>query len=327
MANAATGRSLADALDRNQNDLINREVLGASGGGAGGIGAYASGRLRASDHDGLKPASATTFSYDTQEASAFANVVATLPGTVMGGQMKFSGFVGYNRLTLDLKSNATAVLDPDQFGGAENDTVIVGGTALWSKDRTYALASIVGMWGRTTLIDSIDDCGPCTLHRYKFDTSGFMGTLTGGQVFPLAASGLNLDLRASLAYIQNIGDAFLNTFGNEQKYKFSVFTGTIGATLFTNITMANSAVLRPYLQGYVRQEFAYTNKFRAIEDPTDPTTFLGIFSSQQAHFYAGLDVGMTYTLDKTTFTGAVYTDGSADERTIGARLGVQWRFN
>ena len=92
-ANAAVGGSLADAIRQNDSDLISREVLDGGGGrsassGTGMVGAFASGRLRRSDHDGLRPRSDTTPAYETDEASVFANVV-TLP--VPQGGWKESG--------------------------------------------------------------------------------------------------------------------------------------------------------------------------------------------------------------------------------------------
>jgi len=158
-ASAATGRSLADAVEGNQKQFVDREGPGSSSrGSAIGIGTASTGRLRASDHDGLKPSTGQSFSWETDEASVFSNVVTTVPGTVLGGQLKLSAFAGQNWLSLDLKSNPGNVLDPAQFGGAKNESILVGGSALWAAQGTYALVTVVGMWGETTLSDSIDDC-------------------------------------------------------------------------------------------------------------------------------------------------------------------------
>ena len=135
--NAATGRSHYDAAEQNQKELIDREVLGAGpgqrgsaadstssgavSGGLGGINSFPTGRLRTSDHDGVSPPNLDRFGYTTHEASAFANAVATIPGTVLGGQVKVSGFAGNSWLSLDLKSNSYAILDPGQFGKAKNE--------------------------------------------------------------------------------------------------------------------------------------------------------------------------------------------------------------
>jgi hypothetical protein len=180
--NTAAGRSVTDAVGQNENTLVDQEVLGApppgrsapgaadggSGGGPGGaatteVGSYLTGRARGSDHDGLRGGDNpfTNYSYHTNEVSTFGNIVVAMPGTVLGGQVKFSGFLGRNDLWLNLKSNAIAVLDPNQSGSATNESIIAGGTALWALKGTYALATIVGTWGQTTLKDSVDDCATC----------------------------------------------------------------------------------------------------------------------------------------------------------------------
>jgi outer membrane immunogenic protein len=340
--NAATGRSLTDAVSQNEKELIDREVLGAdpagrstAGGGGGGTAAvsvFPTGRLRTSDHDGLRPPADDHFSYKTTEASVFGNIVVAVPGTVLGGQVKVSGFVGRNELSLDLKSNDIAVLDPNQSGSARNDSVIAGGTVLWSQKNTYALATIVGTWGQTTLKDSVDDCGyaspphptGCNHNRYNFNTSGFIGTVTAGQVFDLAgASGPKLDLRGSVGYTHNVGDRFANVFGDQQKYTFSTWTGTGAVTLFSNLTLQDNALLRPYIQGYIRQEWGYRNEFDFLL--TDGTS--GTVREDQKHFYGGVDAGLTYTQGSTTFGAAIYYEASGDERTLGGRLGMSQKLD
>lgn len=334
--NAATGRSLADAVSQNEQVLIERQVLGGSAGGgasSGALGSFSSGRLRSSDHDALRaPGLTQSFSFDTTETSAFANVVVGLPGTVLGGQMKVSGFVGHNDVSLDLKSNALSVLDPNQSGSAENQSIIFGGTALWSLRNTYALATLVGTWGQTTLHDSVDDCGydnpahptGCNHNRYTFGTAGMLATLTAGQVFDLAGpSGPKLDLRGSLGYVHNTGQRFKNVFGNEQKYTFSTFTGTAAATLFSNMALAEGAYLRPYIQGYLRQEWGYRSGFDFFVDPTE----FGTVRLQQDHLYGGVDVGVTYTQGNTTFGAALYFEASGDDQTLGGRLGLSQKLD
>ena len=133
----ATGQSQADAVRQNEKALLD-EVLGApppggnttggaggsagGGGGAGGgaaaaaMGSYPSGRLRTLDHDGLRPLFGDHYSYSTKESSEFGNTVITVPGTVLGGTVKLSGFVGHSGVSLDLKSNAVAVLRTEPIG-------------------------------------------------------------------------------------------------------------------------------------------------------------------------------------------------------------------
>ena len=334
-ANTATALSVQDAVQQQQSELINSSGVGSGSGAGAAIGAGASptGRLRASDHDALKVTAADNFAWDTREGSVFGTGVYTLPGTVLGGNVKVSLFGGHNWLALELKDGGGGTgLSIDQYGKARNESVIVGGTALWSQKNTYALATLVGMWGETSLTDSIDDCGhgapdDCVTHKYKFNTSGFISTGTVGQVFPLSksASGPMLDLRGSVSYTQNIGESFLNYTGDTQKYKYMTWTGTGGVTLFSNIALQNSALLRPYIQGYIRQEFGYSNKLVAEENGGGPLS--GIRHYDQAHTYGGVDVGATYALGNMTLGAAAYYDISADDRTFGGRLGASWKLN
>lgn len=343
-ANAATGRSLTDAVDQIGKELIDREVLGAAptgsptaGGAAIGISAFPTGRLRTSDHDGRRPRSDASYSNETNEGSAFANVVVAVPGTMLGGQLKLAGFVGHNLLSLDLKSNAVAVLDPAQFAKADNSATLAGATALWASGGFYTLASIVGMWGETRLVDGVDDCfeGGCNVNRYKFDTTGFIGTVIAGKVFDLTgASGPKLDVRGSIGHTRNTADPFVNinngnpaapedNGGHIQKYKFSTWNGTAAATLFANLSMPNDAMLRPYIQGSVRQEWHYRNVIEA----TSPEGILTRTAFDQRHLYGGVDVGLTYTQGNMTLGSSVYFEGSGDERSIGARLRASWQLN
>jgi len=344
--NAATGQSLRDAVEQNQKDFADREgpsssAEGSSGGGGAALGAGASptGRLRSSDHDALKtpdkPGDDNNFAWKTREASVFATGVYAMPGTVLGGQLKLSIFGGQNWLSLKMRDGGGNALDiaNGQFGEASNDSAIFGGTALWSQKSTYAMATIVGMWGQTTLKDALDFCDVptpgCHLRVYEFDTLGFIGSLTAGNVFQLAGSpaGPMLDIRGVASYTQNIGDSFLNFQNDQQKYKFSNWTLTGSATLFSNIMLQNSALLRPYVQGYVRQEIAYRNKlFFDLADPTEVPNS-GFRHWDQAHTYAGVELGLAYTLGNMTLGSAIYYDGSADERSLGGRLGASWKLN
>ena len=333
---AATGRSQADAVTQNEKELIDREVLGRSSGGgasAGGLTSFSTGRLRGSDHDALRPPAEQPFSYSTTEASAFTNVVVSVPGTVLGGQMKLSGFVGQNDVSLDLKSNSLITLDPNQSGSGRNASVIAGGTALWSSLNTYALVTVVGTWGQTTLKDAVDDCGyssppnptGCNHNRYNFNTAGLIASLTAGQVFDLAGpTGPKLDLRGSVGYTHNSGDAFKNVFGDQQEYAFSTWAGTGAATLFSNMALADGAFLRPYIQGYVRQEWGYRAEVEAVRSDGLP---LGVTVQQQKHLYGGVDAGLTYSQGDATVGAAIYYEASGDERTLGGRLGFSQKLD
>jgi outer membrane immunogenic protein len=258
-----------------------------------------------------------------------------MPGTVLGGQLKLSGFVGSNQVYLQLKSDSVNILEPDQDGRARNESLIFGGTALWSKENTYALATIVGTVGQSTLKDSVDACyGPsypaefCHHNRHSFSTAGFIGTLTAGQVFDLAGkSGPKLDVRGSIGYTHNVGDTFTNVFADTQRYTFSTFTGTGGVTLFTNMVLQDKSLLRPYIQAYVRQEWGYDNKLDFNIAGTGPGSGPGTVQYDQAHLYGGVDGGVAYVQGNTTVGASLYYEGSGSERTLGGRLGVSQKLD
>src|SRR5262249_46813214 len=159
-----------------------------------------------------------------------------------------------------------------------------------------------------------------------FNTTGFIGSLTAGKVFDLGVgpSGPKLDVRGSLGYMQNNGDAFKNVFGDQQKYTFSTWTGTGGLTPFNNLSLQDSALLRPYIQGYVRQEFGYRNSRTAVQSDG---VFLGTALETQAHTYGGVDAGLTYTQGNTTVGAAIYYEASTDERTLGGRVGMSQKLD
>jgi len=345
--NNATAQSLLDAVRQNERELIDREVLGGSPGGQGagnsagggvGLNTFSTGRLRSSDHDALSvppggdPGNGP-FPYRTNEVSAFSNIVVAMPGTVLGGQLKLSGFVGSNAVYLQLKSDSVNILDPDQDGRARNESLIFGGTALWSKQNTYALATLVGTVGQSTLKDSVDDCYKashgypadfCHHNRYSFSTAGFIGTLTAGQVFDLAGkSGPKLDVRGSLGYTHNVGDTFTNVFADTQRYTLSTFTGTAGVTLFANMVLQDNSLLRPYIQAYVRQEWGYDNKLNFNIAGVGPDTA----QYGQDHLYGGVDGGLAYVQGNTTLGASIYYEGSGSERTLGGRLGVSQKLD
>jgi outer membrane immunogenic protein len=333
IANAATGRSLTDAVDRNQNDLIAREVFGTAFGGgggvaAGGFGTFSSGRLRKSEHDGLT--GSRTYSFETEEASLISNAVYGVPGTVLGGQVKITGFYGQTWLSLDLKPNAVNLV-PDA-GSASNESYLLGGSVLWANPQgAYVLGTLVGAWGETKLTDKVDVCYDegCKVNHYSYDTASVVASLTAGKVFPLggkAGSGPMLDLRGSIAYTHAVGNPFLSARSDQQKYTFSTWTGSAGATLFVSQTLANNAIFRPYIQGYVRHEWGYTNEFTAIEAIQFGGTPLGTFSFDQSPFYRGVDAGFTYAFQNMVFSASLYAESSDDETTYGGRLGLGWKF-
>jgi len=89
------------------------------------------------------------------------------------------------------------------------------------------------------------------------------------------------------------------------------------------MTLQGGALLRPYIQGYVRQEWGYDNRldFVLVGSPPDVNHY------DQAHTYGGVDGGFTYTQGNTTFGAAVYYEASGSERTLGGRLGMSQKLD
>lgn len=308
--------------------------MNANGPGAGGSaaatsalgsGATPTGRLRSSEHDGVKPIDEQSFSYQTEEASAFANAVYALPGTFLGGQVKIAGMVGGNHVDALVKSNSTAILAKFQHGRGDNNSLIAGGSLMWSSGSLYGLASVVGFRGSTTLDETIDTCPACPL-KYSFDTAGVMASAIAGKVFDVPGlAGVKLDLRGSVDYIENKGDTFLAQGGTfQQTYTFSTWSGTLGATLFSQIPTESGGVFRPYLQALVRQEWNYKNQLVAVAVADDPDNQAGTFKHDQAHTYGGLSAGVTYQIERLTFGAGFYSELSSDERSVGGRLGASY---
>jgi hypothetical protein len=354
----ALAAGTADAVRKNDDELINQEFFGNTAGGrstsgtagrsavagAGGLiaGAFATGRLRGSEHDGihirvlentggvlLDDGVRRTFAFDVKEKSALANVVITAPGQVAGGTVKISGFAGYNWLSLELKPNAENPAIPGTIGSAYNESVIFGGSWLWAGQGTYVVATGVGTLGNTQLIDTWS-----TPAIYHFDTVGFIGTLTAGRTIPLpmvaspagpgSPSGPMLDLRTALGYVYGKADTFLNVHGNEFRSWLSAWNATASATLFTNIVQ-NDAVFRPFVQAYVRQEFAYDQRLKFSDTPGGEPHLIAAY--RQEGTYGGADAGFTYTRRNMTFGASVYVEQSGDERTLGGRVRASWQLN
>jgi len=335
----ATAKSIADAVWQNEQALIDGEVFGggsATGRGGQLVGMFTTGRVRASDHTGLdiRPVVTNpgvpddgirhTFSFKTQESSLIGNVVFTAPELVNGGQVKVSGFVGGNWLSFELKPNSVNPGIPGMIGSGGSEALIVGGSALWVRDGLYTLATVVGTWGRSHVTDFLGDSP--NIHGYNYDTSGFIGMLTAGKVFPLTANatGPQLDLRGTVAYNHNKNDPFLNVFGDQFIVRFSTWTGTAAATLFSNMSVPNGAVFRPYISGYVRQEFGYDYSLAFTQSGSGAYT---LTKYDQNHLYGGVDIGMSYVIKNMTLGASIYFEASNDERTLGGRLRASWQFN
>jgi hypothetical protein len=340
---AATAQGIFDAVRQNDKDLIDREVFGNPGGAAKGatIAVFPTGRLRSTRHrgfdihpivtnpivgdDGIR----RTHSFAIEEESALLNMVLRAPQNVMGGQLTVSAFVGYTNLRLNVRPNDANPGEPNTIGDGGNESLLAGGSVLFARDSAYVMASAVGHWGKSRLTDLQTDFtpdGPPPPHDYSYRTHGFVGTLTAGRVFPLSGNpnGPMLDIRGALGWTESKNKPFLNVMGDEFRVRLSTWTATGSTTLFINLPQANKAVLRPYVQGYVRQEFGYDYKLAFTQ--SGPDANFTLTSYNQDHTYGGVDAGVSYTLDSMTFGLAAYYEASGDERTIGGRIRWSWQF-
>jgi hypothetical protein len=241
----------------------------------------------------------------------------------MGGQLKVSAFGGYNWLSLDVRPNDVNPGDPGTIGSAKNESILIGGSALWSMDTLYALATIVGNWGETRLVDKVGDYP--NIHDYRFNTHGIIASFTAGKVFELAGpNGPMLDVRGAIGYTESKNDPFANVFGDEFRIRFATWNSTGAVTLFTNIPMQHNALFRPFVQGYVRQEFGYNYTLAFTQSGSGAFT---LTKYEQSPTYVGVDAGIAYTQQNMNFGASVYYEQSGDEHTLGGRVRLSWQFN
>jgi flagellar motor protein MotB len=161
-----------------------------------GIAGFASptGRLRHTEHDGLKDkATGTrTSGFDIDEGSIFANVSYDLPGTYFGGKVRINGLVGYNRLSQDFDTPG-AKTDIDAF--------IYGGSYLWSRGSFYSMALILGVTGDADArAAGAESTGGAGGGDYGYDISGYFTNSVIGYTFDWPGNGLRFDLRGGLGH-------------------------------------------------------------------------------------------------------------------------------
>lgn len=269
-----------------------------------GIAGFASptGRLRHTDHDGLREKSTgvRTGSFEIDEGSIFANASYDLPGTYFGGKVRVNGLLGYNRLSQDY-----------DVGGAKTDidAFIYGGSYLWSKGSFYTMSLIIGVSGDA---DATTPGGVAGGGRYDYDVSGYFTNSVIGYTFDWPGNGWRFDLRAGLGHY----DIDTNRFefaANNLKIKgvAEAWNASITGTLFTLVNY-NGGTLRPYILA------SYKNVFD--EDIEVKGDFVAEFD--QADDFGKFELGFDYAQGILTYGAAGYTEFSSDETTFGARLGV-----
>lgn len=271
-----------------------------------GLAGFASptGRLRHTEHDGLKEKSTglRTQGFEIDEASVFANASYDLPGTYFGGRVRVNGLVGYNRLSQDGDPTPGGVTS----GKTDIDAFIYGGSYLWSKGSFYSMSLIIGVSGDADAVDGL------TGGRYSYDVSGYFTNSVIGYTFDWPGNGWRFDLRAGLGHYDVETDRFdFAGGGGTIKGVAEAWSASLTGTLFTLVDY-NGGTMRPYILA------SYKNVFD--EDIEIKGDFVAEF--EQADDFGKFELGFDYAKGMLTYGVAGYTEFSADETTIGARLGV-----
>lgn len=269
-----------------------------------GFGAFVgpTGRLRHTDHDGLRNAAtgARGSAFEVDEGSVFGSASADLPGTYWGGRVRVSGLAGYGRLEQD------SVL-PGGFS-AEADLGIFGASVLWSSGSFYTLSQIIGLDGDA---DARDANG-----EYGFDVAGYVTNSVVGNTFDAPAS-WKLDLRAGLGHYDIASDRFLIPGAAEtSKAGAEAWNASLTGTLFTIMNL-QGGVLRPYLLGSYKHVFD--------EDIRTSGALAG--SYEQARDFGRAEAGFDYVQGAMTYGAAGYGEFSADEETYGLKIGASVKLD
>jgi hypothetical protein len=254
------------------------------------------GKLRHTSHDGLEieGTNSRTASFDIDEGSVFANGSYDLPGTYFGGKVRVSALAGYDRLQQDADNGAFHT-DIDAF--------IYGGSYLWTQGQFYSMSLIIGVSG------SAD--GSAGGGSFDYDVSGYFTNSVYGYTFNLQ-DGWKFDTRVNIGHYDVDTDTFeIAGGGTFIKGVSEAWHGGLTGTLF-KVLEVDGGVLRPYLLA------AYKNVFdEEIKVRGDLAA-----SFDQADDYGKVELGFDYVAGFVTYGAAAYTEFSADEETVGGRLGI-----
>lgn len=346
----ATGAAQARAVFDIENAVLDRQTAGRKGGaGPGGSnekggqqggaavipGAFPTGRLRYSEHDGYdgtKSGHAPPASFDLTETSLFASVFANVPGSVFGGKMQVGAFAGVTDLDMKVGPRRHRPNEPSN-GEAENTSLMSGIYVVQAWQWTYAMLTAAGAWGETSIAETRRNLSKPS----KYDTYGFTSSAVVGQYMPLGKTALMgkyplfADFRGGLSYTHNEGDRFriyskAGALNQILKPSVTAVGGQFSTSLFTVIGHAGGAFTRPYVKANLRHDFYYDQKldnvaFVAAARPTK------LFSYEKADTTIGAEIGFDHKAGQFKFSGSTYFDYSADEAAIGARLGATYQFN
>jgi hypothetical protein len=300
---AAVGHTLGAIGD----SYLQQQINGRGAAGTSGLGVFVgpTGKLRTTDHDGLreKNSGLKTGSFEVDEGSVFGNVSYDIPGTVFGGKVRVSALAGYVTLDQEAGDDATS---PSK---TEIDGFMYGGSYLWSQGSFYTMSVIIGL---TSEADTVNIGG-----SYSYDIDGYYSNSVVGNTFD--AGPLKFDLRGGVGYYDLDGGSFIvpltTTLFNADA---AAWNASLTGTLFSIIELEGGGVMRPYILA------AYKHVF---DEEIDVKGAGGPVSYEQAEDYGKVELGADLVQGAMTFGGAAYTEFSADENTFGGRLGVSVKFN
>ncbi|MGQ0673008.1 MAG: hypothetical protein ACT4N2_09045 [Hyphomicrobium sp.] len=274
------------------------------------------GRVRYISHDGLVERSSGIRGdgFETEEGSVFANVNYDVPGSVMGGRLRFGLLVGYDSMRVDMDAG------PQGAGSytaskTEFDTLFYGGSYTWSMGNFYSLTLLIGLNGEAenTTASAID----ASIRKTSTDIDGYISNNVIGYVFDLAG-GFKFDLRGGLGSSKASTDAaFSPVFLANISAGSSQWNGSITTNFYTVMNLSNGSVMRPYVLATYRHIF---------DEEIELTGLAETVHFSQADDYGRVEFGADVVQGAFTFGGAVYTESSADEDTIGLRLGASVKF-
>jgi hypothetical protein len=257
-------------------------------------------KLRHTEHDGLKDKAdgSSTGSFEIDEASAFANASYDLPGTYFGGKVRVAGLVGWTGMQVDSSAKTFT---------SDIDSVIYGGSYLWSQGNFYSMSLIIGISGE---VDGQNFGGI----SYDYGVSGYFTNSVYGYTFDMA-NGVKFDVRGNLSSFDIQGDSFNVAGVGDIKGSAEGWAAGITGTVFTVVEW-NGSVARPFLSLQYRNVFDEDIKVGGDAD---------VRFEQDTNF-GKAEAGYDYVSGPWTYGAAVYTEFSGDESTVGGRVGASLKL-
>ncbi len=319
-ATGAQGASQTGAVTDFQDQLLYRLISPGPDGNSPVFGfEFPTARLRETWHDSYpSPQDGPTYKSFTKEESLIGSAYFKVPYNVLGGTVQFGTFLGVDELNSSYKrSSGPGAYDIVPGTRTFNHSYLAGGYALYSSGSNYALNTVTIFEGRTDEKGGVDT--PGTSH---YNTHGFVNSTVAGHVFNLEGMSepLKLDIRAGLLYSNAHGDAFADPAEQILRPSTQEWTGSLSAMLFEEWVRSGGETLRPYVRVGVKQQFAYSDQ----EDLNWGAGIVNTYHFGQSGTLGFGEAGFDYAFSNVTLTGALYGEKSADQATIGGRLGAKF---